>query len=183
MFGDAELPRGIAVFARRKTLGIDPYNSGGVFQNVAGHQRAGTRSVIIGRPASRRGPARETVQIIGGWKRTAISPRAPTAATPVAIAKLLSGAKWTETAPCGRGAESALQILSHLQSRDQRERLVSPHFSHVAGSCSARTRACRVETLLDTLAGRRHCVGAARRHECRRGTYECVRHVIARKRL
>ena len=37
----------------------------------------------------------------------------------------------------------------------------------------ARTRACRVETLLDTCwrAGNR------RRHECRRGTHECVRHV------
>src|SRR5207248_3800448 len=35
--------------------------------------------------------------------------------------------------------------------------------------CGARTLACRVETLLDTLAWRRH--------ECRRGTHECVRHI------
>jgi len=36
----------------------------------------------------------------------------------------------------------------------------------------ARTRACRVETLLDTWRTENR-----RRHECRRGTHECVRHV------
>jgi hypothetical protein len=37
----------------------------------------------------------------------------------------------------------------------------------------ARTRACCVETLLDTCSRRE----AGRRHECRRGTHECVRYV------
>ena len=38
------------------------------------------------------------------------------------------------------------------------------------GAC---TLACRIETLLDTC--RR--TGTRRRHECRRGTHKCVRHV------
>src|ERR1017187_5865125 len=43
-------------------------------------------------------------------------------------------------------------------------------------SCGARTRTCRVETRLDTLAAGEPDVGAKRRQECRRGTHECVRH-------
>jgi hypothetical protein len=45
--------------------------------------------------------------------------------------------------------------------------------SNIGERCGARTRACRVETLLDT---RRYLV-YRRRHECRRGTHECARHV------
>ena len=33
------------------------------------------------------------------------------------------------------------------------------------------------ETLLDTSSGRRQSVADKRRHECRRGTHECVRHI------
>src|ERR1017187_7715226 len=47
----------------------------------------------------------------------------------------------------------------------------------------ARTRAFLVETLLDTLVGDGQTVGSGRRHECRRGTHECVRHVIATESL
>src|ERR1035441_3706543 len=60
-------------------------------------------------------------------------------------------------------------------------------FSHrwpdeVAHALVRRTRACRVETLLDTLVAYGQSVGTGRRHECRRGTHECVRHVITRSR-
>src|ERR1019366_6883351 len=41
-----------------------------------------------------------------------------------------------------------------------------------------RTPACRVETLLDTLARRGQRSGGGRRHEWRRGTHECVRHIL-----
>jgi len=49
----------------------------------------------------------------------------------------------------------------------------------MAQSSGARTRACRVETLLDTMVAYGHSVGTGRRHECRRGTHECVRHFTA----
>src|ERR1022692_3890588 len=56
-------------------------------------------------------------------------------------------------------------------------------FSQMAKSSGARTRACRVETRLDTLVAYGHSVVAERRHECRRGTHECVRHSITAERL
>ena len=48
--------------------------------------------------------------------------------------------------------------------------------------CGARTRACRVETLLDTFGGADSpsswCVGMSRR-----GAHSCVRHVVTAERL
>ena len=43
-----------------------------------------------------------------------------------------------------------------------------------------RTHSCvaRRETLLDTPMGDGLSVGTGRRHECRRGTHECVRHLV-----
>src|SRR6185369_11860217 len=49
--------------------------------------------------------------------------------------------------------------------------------------CGARTRACRVETPLDTSAEVRHRLGTERRQEWRRGTHECVRHMTERGRF
>ena len=53
--------------------------------------------------------------------------------------------------------------------------------AEIASTCptskrGARTRACRVETLLDASVSRT----AGRRQECRRGTHECVRHGLLR---
>ena len=55
---------------------------------------------------------------------------------------------------------------------------LDPHFSHLARGSGARTPACRVETLLDTLVGDGQSAETGRRHECRRGTQECVRHIV-----
>ena len=58
--------------------------------------------------------------------------------------------KIDETAPCGRGSESALAIFSHLQSRDRRECLMglrptNKDEKHAGGECRtnrAGLRAC-----------------------------------------
>src|ERR1039458_4475089 len=55
----------------------------------------------------------------------------------------------------------------------------------MAQSSGARTRRCRVETDSSRHLGgiRTLCFGTERRHECRRGTDECVRHSIPAERL
>src|SRR5579862_6434718 len=53
------------------------------------------------------------------------------------------------------------------------------HFSKTGDRGGARTRACRVETRLDTRGRLERSVAAKRRHEWRRGTHECVRHITA----
>ena len=40
-----------------------------------------------------------------------------------------------------------------------------------AGTCGARTRACRADNPVDTVVARRKCS-----HECEHGTHQCVRH-------
>ena len=57
-----------------------------------------------------------------------------------------------------------------------------PDFSSILRRRGARTRACRVETRLDTVVGRQQCDGTQRRQECRRGTHECVRHIVIQAR-
>src|SRR5690242_7884041 len=58
--------------------------------------------------------------------------------------------------------------LGFRRIAERRPRMSPPATSR----CGARTRACRVETRLDTLA-ETLCL-----HEWRHGTHECVRHVI-----
>ena len=40
--------------------------------------------------------------------------------------------------------------------------------------CGARTHACRIDTRVDAWLD---YTNTMRRHECRRGTHECVRHI------
>ena len=65
----------------------------------------------------------------------------------------------------GAGIAGAAAFLLHAPT-------ALPFWGLYVVLCGARTRACRVETPLDTCSG----TGNRARHECRRGTHECVRH-------